>query len=222
MALPFLITPLVAYALYHYLVKLPSQMTKVHESIFLGVIVVLLVGLAWTQYPDVAQIKNSQHLTPEKYAALLWIQQNTPKDAQLYFLDGYYQMSEAYDKRISYDLDIPDFIQVLQAFASSNGTVLPTQYNRTGSIGNTEMGNNAIDTGSFFTYDHVTKKSSVQNITNFDYVVMADFQIGDQPYVQAFNARMITQLVSEEGWRLVYEQNGIHIVQNPRGGSGAA
>ncbi|HSU73056.1 MAG TPA: hypothetical protein VLJ21_04380 [Candidatus Binatia bacterium] len=219
MALPFIITPLVAYALYHFGVRFASKLTKVHEEIYALIVIVLVIGVAALQYPALAPMKNSQHLTQQKYDALVWLQQNTPPDSEVFFLDGYYQMSDSYAKRVAFDLDFPDFIPVLQGFIASNGTMLPTEFSRTGSAGFTEMVNSAIDNGTFFRYGYTKPRSLVQNITNFDYVVMADFQVGDQPFVQAYNARMIQHLVNDYGWRLAFDQNGIHIVQ--RGGKRA-
>lgn len=225
MALPFIIAPLVAYALYHFGVRLLAQLTNVREAVYLAIMVVLVVGVAYAYtddgqgYRTLTQMKQSQHLTPEKYAALVWIQQNTPVDAEVFFLNGYYQMSDSYAKRVAFDLDFPDFVPVLQEFVASNGTLLRTQFNRTGSAGNTEMVASAIDNGTFFTYGRAKQRSPVQNITDFDYVVMADFQVGDQPFVQVYNSQMIQHLINEYGWRLVYDQNGIHIMQ--RGFDGA-
>jgi len=213
MALPFLIAPLVAYALYQLIVRNVSSLTKVREEVFVGILIVLLIGLAWPGYAALTPMKHSQHITPEKYDALLWLQQNTPRDAEVFFLSGYYQMSDSYAKRVAFDLDFPDFIPVLQEFVENNATIVRTEFPKTGSAGNTMMALNAIDNGTFFSYGRAEKRSPNQNITTFDYIIMADFQVGDQPFVQVYNARMIEHLTEVYGWRLVYNKNGIRIIQ---------
>jgi hypothetical protein len=216
MALPFILMPLVAYAVYHFVVRQLTSLTKVREELYLLIVIIAVLALAWPQYSALSgQLKGSTQLDAPRYGALVWLQQNTPKDSEVFFLSGYYQMSDSYAKRTAFDLDLPDLVPVLQDFVAANGTISYTRLNRTGSAGNTEMANLAVDNGTFFSYGRTTKRPSQQNITDFDYVVTGDFQLGQQPVVQAYNAAMAQLLVNNYGWRIAYDQNGIRILQKP-------
>ncbi len=212
MALPFIIAPLVAYGAYHLIVKNISKYTKLREEITVIALIVLVIGLGWSEYQGVTGIKQQEHLTPAKYDAMHWLQENTPEDAELVFVTGYYQMSGSYAKRIGFVFDVPDAIPALQAFVQSNGTVnLTLPY--LGANGDTEMAHNALDEGSFFNYGRGKKRYGPMNVLNFDYAVFADFQIGEQPIIQLYNNRMMGVLVQEHGWKPVYSKNGIYILQ---------
>lgn len=213
MALPFILAPLVAYGAYYFIIKPLSNLTKVREIVYVTIMIVFLIAMAWPQYLAVTPLKHNQHLPIEKYNALLWLQDNTDPKAEVFFLTGYYQMSDSYAKRIAFDLDLPDFVGVLNEFAQSNGTILKTEFNRVGSAGNTEMHMLALDEGNFFNYGLGSKRSGTQNITDFDYIIMADFQLGDTPVVQAYNQIMANHLIEQYSYRLAYNQDGIRILE---------
>ena len=81
-----------------------------------------------------------------------------------------------------------------------------------GSNGDTEMGNNALDEGSFFKYGYGEKRRGQMSVLDFEYAVFKDFQLSDQPIVQAYNHNMISTLV-QMGWAIVYNEQGIYILK---------
>lgn len=212
MSLPFLIAPLVAYSAYHLVVKPLSQQTKLQEWVLAVLVVSIMVGLAWPQYAELSAIKQQEHLTPESYAPLVWIQENTPEDSRLIFVTGYYQMSGSFAKRVGFVLDAPALVPQLQEFIVQNGTVNLT-FPFVGSNGDTEMASSALDEGSFFTYGRGHKYVGKVNVLDFDYAVFKDFQVGDQPIVQAYNQNMIATLVNVYHWTVVYDRDGIRVVK---------
>lgn len=212
MALPFLLAPLVAYGLYYFAVRPLANQTKVQEWVYAVVAICIVMGLAWPQYAELSQIKHQEHLTPESYAPLLWIQQNTPEDSKIIFVTGYYQMSGSYAKRVGFVLDAPALTPQLQEFVQENGKVNLT-FPFVGSNGDTEMASNALDEGSFFTYGRGKKYVGKVNVLDFDYAVFKDFQLGDQPIVQAYNQNMLATLVNEHNWTVVYSANGIRVAK---------
>ncbi|MEK6849726.1 MAG: hypothetical protein AABY01_04125, partial [Nanoarchaeota archaeon] len=107
--------------------------------------------------------------------------------------------------------DIPDLPPALEEFIRNDGKVNLT-LQKLGSNGDTEMGNNALDVGSFFTYGRGHKRVGQMNVLDFDYAVFKDFQLGDQPIVQAYNHNMIGTLV-QLNWSIVYNANNVYIVK---------
>ncbi len=218
MALPFIIAPLVAYGVYTLIIK-PLRKLRIHEDILLLVIICIVIASAMPSYLAVSKIKYSEALDEGRYAALIWIQENTLPSAEFFFVNGFAQMGNAYAKRVAFDLDTPDFIPVLEQTLNSQGQIILTEFNRVGSVGNTEMGLSALDTGSFFKYDHGTKRSTTQNITTFDYVVVGDVHYAPVEPIRAYNQLLANHLIESYGWTPVYFENSIAILKNPKGDS---
>ena len=88
-ALPFIIAPIAAYGLYQIIQQIfkNNNLTKNIVSAF-SMIIIFSYPLINGEYNSLKQTFSYSHLSQEKYNALLWIQQNTPEDAEILFLTG--------------------------------------------------------------------------------------------------------------------------------------
>jgi len=213
--MPFYVYPVVSYAIYN-LIMMIIKSFKFNKATFkyavLLVTIIISIIVIIAAIPQFNMLKNSmqgQHLTEEKYDALVWLQENTHSKDEVFFLNGYYQFSSAYSKRIGHFQDIPLFQNVLKKFFEKNNT-FPLIYENVDSHGITEMVNWAYPI-TFFKYGYYERRSRTQNILDFDYIIMIDFA---EP-VAIFNQAAIETLSKEYNYTRVYNKNSIYILKKP-------
>lgn len=203
---PFIVYPIVAYALYFLVIKNITKYVKLDKLVLIAVIALIAIGFAIPQYINLRKGIEGKHLTREKYDALLWIQKNTLPNEEIFFLTGYYQYSSMYSKRVGFFLDTPKLQEVLQSFYQSNGTDIPLLY-RTEPHGLTEMNNFAYKK-TFFEYGYYELGDQLQNILDFDYVVMQNMA----DVVVSFNQAAGSFLMSRN-YTVVYDRGGVAILK---------
>ena len=203
-ALPFVIAPVVALGIY-FIISTLGKKIKINSGYLLLAVVLLLLIVPIGQYISLRKDFSYQHLTPEKYSALVWIQDNTPKDAEFLFLTGYYQTSSQYSKRVGFVLDAPKLGGVVEEFGKTGE--LPLM--------NLEDHGDTVQAmayeKSFFNYGlYEERDSAPMNYSEFDYVVLNDFA----PQIKPFNDAVIGYL-ENKSYAEVYKKNSIVILKRP-------
>jgi len=202
-ALPFVIAPIAAFGAYQLFLILQKKIKIKKEFLITGTILFLLL-FPLSSYQDLRQNYSGQHLTPEKYAALQWIDKTLPPDAELFFLTGYYQTSSMYCKRVGFVVDLPILQKELQSFYSTGN--LTTEF-LTEDHGTTLQA--LAYQKSFFSFGKYEQRDSQKlNVLDFKYIVMMDFH----PQVKPFNDAMKKLLTEKYNYHLVYNRDDIYIL----------
>jgi hypothetical protein len=204
----FIASLFIAYALYQIITMCTGKLKIPKIYIVLAIVILFIIAGLPGQFALVKQMK-FQHLSPEKYSPLLWIQDNTPDDARVFFLDGYQQLSSFYSKRVSGFVEIPELTKHLERFYTENNT-LSLDFDM--QIGlRTELGTSALSCKkNFFVlekdcYDFPGNK---HKITDFDYIVISPISEQTVPYDKA----MAELLVAKFNYTQVYAQYGTMIL----------
>ncbi|MBW2987686.1 hypothetical protein KY336_04000, partial [Candidatus Woesearchaeota archaeon] len=119
----FIAALFIAYAIYFFVINIHKYLKLPKITMVLAIVTIFIVAGLPGQFALVEQMK-SQHLTPEKYSVMLWIQENTPKDARIFFLDGYFQHSNYYSKRVSTAPEIPELQKHINKFFATQNLSL--------------------------------------------------------------------------------------------------
>ena len=207
-ALPFIIAPIAAYGLYQIIQQIfkNNNLTKNIVSAF-SMIIIFSYPLINGEYNSLKQTFSYSHLSQEKYNALLWIQQNTPEDAEILFLTGYYQASSQYSKRVGFVLDQPQLIETIKEWQKDN--IIPFIL-KIGDHGDTAPLSYKI---SFLKHGHYDEKDKDKmNLLDFSHVLTNDFV----PEIKIFNDAVNNILINNYNYTIIYDKDNIKIVSRTK------
>lgn len=143
-----------------------------------------------------------QHLlNQEQYDALLWLRDNTPEDATVFFFDGYWQGTAEYSRRLGTDLRPDDLNRLAEP-----GFIEFWDYSTFG------YHQNLIYKTGMFSFASHPDITGV-NLCEMDYKIFVNY---DQlaPVLQKYQDKLL------ETNKLVYNQNGIVILEDKDGQPG--
>lgn len=165
------------------------------------------VGYGYSQIKSV--YTSNQHITSERYEFLQWLEHNTPETAKITYVEGFYQFSSMFSKRIGFFVDIPDLPKYIQTWASSNGTIVPLAM-RMDSHGSTEMAGWLVR-DSLFSYHRLPmiNYSIERNLGDFDFVVLNN--LGNQN-VEQFNRAVERELLNK-GYSRIYNNYNFQVLK---------
>ncbi len=153
------------------------------------------------QYNVMKTTLSKAEMSPNKYNALLWLQQNTPLDSKILLVDGFNTASGLYSKRVTFQRDWSEYTEEIENF---NGQADISRVFKGRWL--EEFHNLPFET-SFFSYGYHPIPENTVNSSLFDYVAMWDFSDKAEEY-----NNMMKSLLEMEGFEEVYEMEGITIM----------
>jgi len=98
--------------LFPYLVAIPAALTifTLLKNLKLKKPLILIISLLLilVSIPSIIEFKQNTYtvMTPEKFEALQWIEQNTPANSKIIFINGFYEWTGVFAKRHSFEVDV--------------------------------------------------------------------------------------------------------------------
>jgi hypothetical protein len=173
--------------------------------VFLFVVLVFIAsGIA--QYNAMKERMSFEEMTKEKYAAMLWVQENTDPGSKILLLDGFNIASGVYSKRVAFQRDWVEYTNAIKDFDAA-GQVSTTFQGRW-----LEEMHNLPYEKTFFSYGyHPLPLESPVGPDIFDYIVMWDFSGEAERYNRAVKSQL-----GQHGFQQVYIQGGVTIMEKLR------
>jgi len=140
-------------------------------------------------------------MTPEMYDALLWLRDNTPEDATVFFFDGYWQGTAAYSRRLGTDLRPSDMEKLAQP-----GLIEFWEYSTFGYHQKMPYKTGLFSFGNYQDIPGV-------NLCEMDYKIFVNYQ-QLMPVLEKYEQKLA------ETNEVAYNQNGIIIFKNKDGEPG--
>jgi len=197
---PFFVLPIVAFGVYVIWREIKKR-TTLPDFKTTSIIVVAIAVLAGVLLmgPSSGEI-----ITSERFDALRWLQENTPKDSVVFFLDGFYQKSGLYSKRVSYQVYPEKLKEALIEYYQNQRVT--TKYSDIDWISFWVHGPHK---DRYFDFDLEFYEPRDKNVdmTKFDYVVMED-----SGQLTEFN-KAVRNLLINSGFSIVYNKNNIYIME---------
>ncbi len=199
---PFFILPIAGFGFYVLLreVKKRFEVNTFWVTVAVSFLVILV---SFSSLNNLQERMTGKIITEDNYEALNWLSENTPEKSTVLFLNGFYQKSGFFSKRIPYQLYQGDVQLALETYFTE-GEIL-TRFEDSNWINFFHEGPHKT---SFFNIEYHGLKDKEPEMTTFDYVVMKD----ENQYFSEYNQAVI-EMLSEEGYTEVYTKNGIHIVE---------
>ncbi len=93
--------PLIAYPIAAYGTVRIMEQFSLRKKIISTIIVIAIIGFSLLSFME--QEKGAYYLTEEKYQALKWIEQNTPENATIIYLNGYEGFTSSFAHRTCFE-----------------------------------------------------------------------------------------------------------------------
>ena len=185
-----------------------SRKTKLPKLLYALVIVALFVGFAVPEYRGLTKsVRDSEHIDATMWDVMQWIHASTRTDDKVLFLEGGYQESAMYAKRLAATVPLSVLEKNYAAFVAT-GSIDPRLTVEW--TGRTLRDAEAV-ADSPWKYHYVEEWSSDVALLDFDYVVIQNIH----PALVQFNDA-VGKYLSGQDYTLAYTKGSIGVYQ--RGG----
>ncbi|MEM4282386.1 MAG: hypothetical protein QXN89_01720, partial [Candidatus Woesearchaeota archaeon] len=202
----FFVFPTVAYAIYYGIAMLSNKL-RISSLLITIPVCILVIALGFLQYGELTEALRYEHITKEKWGAYKWIQQNTPKNATIFVLEGGYQANAVMMKRKAAIVELEEFVSKMQEYINNN--TFPLTYKFSWAADTLwDFPAMAVSPFKFVKWEKETiRKGGFANILDFDYIFLHGWNID----IEQLNKKIIEKL-SEHNYTQVYNKGGIIIL----------
>ncbi|GEM_PF-6987310 len=205
--LPILVLPIAAYGLYAIIIKNITKNIKINEILIIGIISVILIGIAIPQTKELNKNLSYENVDATKYKAFNWLATHTDPYSNVFLLEGAYQGENYYTQRNSYTVTIEELQQKVNQFFTTQ--TLSTDFH-SGYSNAARWSLYKYRTG-YYSFEQYEPLSIDVHIDDFDYVVVQNL---NEPVTQ-YNQAILAYLIDNKGYAPVYEQDSFIIVKKP-------
>lgn len=207
---PFIIFPTVAYFLHSLFVVHLSKKTRLPSLLLAIIICIVAIGFAVPEYQKLAPaVRDNEHINTDLWNVMQWIQVHVPEQSTVLFLEGGYQESALYTKRIAATVPLDILQQKYTQFAGTQPPVFDPSLNVewTGrTLRDAEMVQD-----SFWKYHQVGEWDQSVSMLDFDYVLLVNIHPALAPYND-----FVGKSLQGQGYSLAYAHGNAGIFK--RGG----
>ena len=202
----YLAAPLIAYGIYHLIIKNMTRVSK-NNTLKTSLTIIIIIILIITALPSFNGLKtalNYEHISKEKYEVMLWVQENIPEREQMLILEGDYQLSGTYFKRTRFTLEQQQLNEYFVGLSQGND---PNEIKGFWS-GYPDWGKWSKRTG-YFSFEKYEPLNKTQKLTNFNYIYLEHLNQD----IANMNQQIGNFLIQQHNYETIYNEGAYTILK---------
>ncbi len=203
--LPLFILPLAAYLIYYLVVENLTKVINFNKSYIAAFLSFLVVIAGVSGYLSLKERLGYRNISPERYAALKYLEDNSLPGSKVLVFSGFGQGSEAYDMRVNFNVEMSELSRIVSYIVENNET---PENIRTSCSNRTSFMIHYAGETSFFTHDYYDLDCP-ESFTDFDFILMEN--MNDQ--IAQLNQYIYYDML-KKNFTAIYAQDNIIILKN--------